>query len=244
MQGICLHTDSFLLRRLLHYRHRAKETAMDSNAIAQWAHDIRNTLGTVALYLESLERPAQADTAKVLVRSDALLKKAASMCSDLVREAGQKTARVPRQPFDVTRTIEEVLGLIAPIVPAATTLSLTGSGSVYAVANPKDMFRILFNLVHNAVGVARAAGTPRRIEIALEQSDAIVTVRIADDGPGLPQEVMARLFQRVSLSSSNGYGLSIARELAERNGAILDLSDAVRGTQFTIELQGIETTAA
>jgi hypothetical protein len=40
----------------------AMEAAMESNAIAQWAHDIRNTLGTVALYLESLERHYQSDT--------------------------------------------------------------------------------------------------------------------------------------------------------------------------------------
>jgi len=34
-----------------------QEAAMEANAIAQWAHDIRNTLATAALYLESLERP-------------------------------------------------------------------------------------------------------------------------------------------------------------------------------------------
>jgi hypothetical protein len=37
------------------------------------------------------------------------------------------------------------------------------SGPVYVTANPRDMFRILFYLIHNAVGVARTAGTPRRI---------------------------------------------------------------------------------
>jgi len=52
------------------------------------AHDIRNTLGTVSLYLESLERSSPADPAIVLTRSDALLKQAASMCSDLMREVG------------------------------------------------------------------------------------------------------------------------------------------------------------
>lgn len=213
---------------------------MDSNAIAQWAHDIRNTLGTVALYLESLERPSHADPAILLTRSDALLKQAASMCSDLMREAGQKSAGAPRQAFDITRTIEEVLGLIAPIVPPATTLQLAGSASAYAIANPKDVFRILFNLIHNAVAAARATGAPRHIALAVEQNDAIVTIRIADDGPGLPQEVRAHLFQRAPSASGNGYGLSIARELAERNGAFLELSETVSGTEFTIELQGIE----
>ena len=141
---------------------------MESNAIAHWAHDIRNTLGTVALYLESLERDGHSDTVRMLTRSDALLKKAACMCSDLMREAVQTSASVPRRTFDVTRTIEEVLGLIAPIVPAATTLSLASSAPVYVIADPKDVFRILFNLIHNAVGVARAAGTMRRIALTLE----------------------------------------------------------------------------
>jgi signal transduction histidine kinase len=216
------------------------EVAMDSNAIAQWAHDIRNTLGTVSLYLESLERPSQADPAIVLTRSDALLKRAASMCSDLMREAVQKGADAPRQAFDMAGTIEQVLGLIAPIVPPATTLHLAGNAPVYVVANPKDVFRILFNLIHNAVAAARATGAPRRIELALEQTDAVVTVRISDDGPGLPHDVRARLFQRTPSAGSNGYGLSIARELAERNGAFLELSDTASGTEFTIALQGVE----
>jgi signal transduction histidine kinase len=210
---------------------------MDSIAIAQWAHDIRNTLGTVALHLEALER--RTDTVGILARSNALLKKATSMCSDLMLEARQSGMKMPRQTFDVTRTIEEVIGLVAPVVPAATTLHLVSSGPVYVTANPKDLFRILFNLIHNAVGVARTAGTPRGIALALEQNDATVTIRVADDGPGLPDDVRKRLFQRdPSVVGGSGYGLSIARELAERNGAALELSDRVRGTEFTIELQG------
>lgn len=220
---------------------------MESNAIAQWAHDIRNTLGTVALYLESLEGSCEAGNNKALARSDALLKKAASMCSDLMREAAQRSSHVQRRTFDITRTIDEVLGLIAPIVPAATTLDLATSGPVYVVADPKDVFRILFNLVHNAVGVARTAGTPRSIRLALEQTNMTVTLRIADDGPGLPQAVKARLFQLFqherSASAGHGYGLSIARELAERNGTFLDLRDTVHGTEFTIELQGVDADA-
>lgn len=211
---------------------------MESNAIAQWAHDIRNTLGTVALYIETLDRRSELDTARVLARSDALLKKATSMCSDLMRAAVQSSDQVRRREFDVTRTIEEVLGLIAPIVPAATALDLVTSGPVYVTANPQDVFRILFNLIHNAVGVARNDGTMRRIALSIEQGHTTVTIRIADDGPGLPDPIKARLFHRGgSTTGGTGYGLSIARELAERNGALLELSDTARGTVFTIELQ-------
>ena len=212
---------------------------MDSNAIAQWAHDIGNTLETVALYLETLDR--QADTVGILARSDALLKKATSMCSDLMREARQSDKKMPRRTFDVTRTIEEVVELVAPVVPAATTLHLASSEPVYVTANPMDMFRILFNLIHNAVGVARTAGTLRQIALALEQNDATVTIRVADDGPGLPDDVRKQLFQRnTSTNACSGYGLSIACELAERNGATLELSDRVRGTEFTLKVQSAD----
>jgi signal transduction histidine kinase len=211
---------------------------MDPNAIAQWAHDIRNTLGTVALYLEALERPSRSDTVRMLSRSDALLKKATSMCSDLLREAGESGKDAPRRIFDVTSTVEEVVGLIAPTVPAATTLSLTSSRPIYVTANPKDVFRILFNLIHNAVGVARTGGTLQSIAVGLEEKDATVSIRIADDGPGLPDHVREQLFRRArSGTGGSGYGLAIARELAERNGAVLELADGARGTEFTIELQ-------
>ena len=102
-----------------------------------------------------------------MTRSDALLKQAANTRATLMREAVQKIEAAPRRRFDITRTIEKILRLIAPIVPAATTLRLEGSAPVYVLANPKDVFRILFNLIHNAVVATRATATPRRIELAV-----------------------------------------------------------------------------
>jgi signal transduction histidine kinase len=212
---------------------------MHQIALAQWAHDIRNTLGTIALHLEALERLGDPGTVRVATSSNALLKKAAGMCSDLMGEATE-TGTVQRRKFDAMQTIGEVFDLIAPVVPESTTLSVATRGPVYVMADPRDLFRILFNLIHNAVGVARAAGATRRIELSLEQSGTTVKIRIADDGPGLPEPVKARLFRRGgSTTGGSGHGLSIARELAERNGAMLRFSSSARGAEFTLELQGI-----
>jgi signal transduction histidine kinase len=215
---------------------------MQPIALAQWAHDIRNTLGTVALQLEMLERSSEPNTIRSATRGSALLKKATSMCSDLMQKAGQAGGGVRRRKFDVLQAIEEVVDLIAPVVPEPTTLSVVAAPRtpVYVMADPQDMFRILFNLIHNAVGAARAAGAMRRIELSLEQTGATVRIRIADDGPGLPEPVKTRLFRHSrSTTGTTGYGLSIARELAERNGMTLELSDCALGTEFTMELQGM-----
>jgi signal transduction histidine kinase len=213
---------------------------MQPIALAQWAHDIRNTLGTVALYLETLERPSEPETVQTVARTSALLAKAASMCNEAVREA-TRDAEVKRREFDVMTTIQQVVNLVAPLAPAPTRLRVEGDGPVLVMADPQDVFRILFNLIHNAVGVARHCGNLRRIDLFVEPMGASVKIRIVDDGPGLPETVLPRLFRRgQSTTGGSGYGISIARELAERNGGMLDLAPAANGTAFVLELQRVK----
>ena len=64
-------------------------------------------------------------------------------------------------------------------------------------------------------------------------------MKLADDGPGLPLEIRGRLFgtsPRRPSSTRHGYGLAIARELAERNGGMLSVATLHHGTTFTLQL--------
>jgi signal transduction histidine kinase len=71
------------------------------------------------------------------------------------------------------------------------------------------------------------------------RSPSGLTTSATRSGPS--RSISKWLFQRnPSVAGGSGYGLSIARELAERNGAALKLSDRVRGKEFTIELQGAD----
>ena len=73
----------------------------------------------------------------------------------------------------------------------------------------------------------------------------MVTVRISDDGPGLPKAVRGKLFRPLGNCKVNcgGLGISIARELAERNGATLRLGESKKGTAFVLELPGVRSIA-
>ncbi len=210
---------------------------MQPIALAQWAHDIRNTLGTVALYLETLERPAEPETIRIVSLTNTLIAKAAGMCSEAMRDA-TRGASVQRRNFDVMATIGQVFDLVAPILPKPVKLVTRSHGAVHVKADPQDIFRILFNLLHNAASVARQTQGIGQIEIAVETAGPFVRLRIVDDGPGLPEKVRARLFRTgESTTGGNGYGLAIARELAERNGGMLDLTDTASGTAFVLELE-------
>jgi hypothetical protein len=84
----------------------------------------------------------------------------------------------------------------------------------------------------------RTVGTPRRIALALEQNDATVTISIADDGPGLPNDIRKRLFRRNNSAAGGSYRLFDRARACGAQPAALALSDRARGTEFTIELPG------
>lgn len=72
----------------------------------------------------------------------------------------------------------------------------------------------------------------------------MVIVRIVDDGPSLPKAIRSRLFrQTASTTGGSGLGISIARELAERNGATLRLAGSTKGTTYVFELASVRAVA-
>jgi len=90
------------------------------------------------------------------------------------------------------------------------------------------------------VGTARAMS---HVTLLIERHDMTVTVRIADDGPGLPKAVRDNLFRQQPSSTGNGLGLAIARELTERNGGMLQHVESARGATFLVQLPAAGTIA-
>jgi signal transduction histidine kinase len=218
---------------------------------AQWAHDIRNALATVGLHLETLERLSGSGGREIALAAQTLMSRAAAMCNDAMAQNSQ-IASSRRRGFDIIKTIVQIANLLRATAPEGFEIRVAASGAFIVLADPQEVFRILFNLVHNAITIARQGKQMTHVTLLVERVGATVTVRIADDGPGLPKAVRAKLFrpQRSAtggnglgrssgLGLGSGLGLSIARELAERNGGVLQLVETARGATFMLELTGL-----
>lgn len=213
---------------------------------ARWAHDIRNALATVGLHLETLERLSGSRGREIANAAHVLMSRAAAMCGEAMTQSAQADARL--KPFDVARTVVQIANLLRPTAPDGFEIRVAGTGSFAVMADQQEVFRIVFNLLHNAIAIARRQTAEREpmthVTVLVERSEATVTVRIADDGPGLPKAVRDNLFRRQrSTTGGSGIGLSIARELAERNGGVLRHVESARGTAFVLELIGSATGA-
>jgi two-component system sensor histidine kinase RegB len=197
--------------------------------VAAAAHELGTPLATIKLV--SSELADELDDAlpeRTELGEDArLIREQADRCRDILRSmgrAGKDDASVRSAPFETV------------VREAAEPHSDRGIEIVWSVepdthADPRqphirrtpEIVHGLRNLVQNAVDFAR-----RRIWVDLRWSDARVHVRVIDDGPGYPPEVLGRLGdpflrsrarERRTSYEGMGLGLFIAKTLLERTGA-------------------------
>ena len=103
-----------------------------------------------------------------------------------------------------------------------------------------DLYQIIFNLVENGIKYNRPGGT-LHIEALRDGDNAVL--RITDTGVGVPEESISHLFERfyrvdkarARKSGGSGLGLSIVRNMVERNGGTICVSSVLgEGSVFTV----------
>jgi signal transduction histidine kinase len=104
----------------------------------------------------------------------------------------------------------------------------------------KDWERVFANLFLNAAQVMKKPG---RIDIGAQQMDGSLTITVADNGPGIPAEILPRLFRpnvstKVSGSKRSGLGLHIVDSIVNKYSGSVTAENRVRttGAIFTILL--------
>jgi signal transduction histidine kinase len=105
------------------------------------------------------------------------------------------------------------------------------------IADERRVRQILFNLLANAVSFSPAGGT---ITLSAERRDDALVFAVTDHGPGIPPEVLEKVFdwfETHSLGSHHrgtGIGLSLVRSFVELHGGTVDITSVVgEGTTVT-----------
>ncbi len=100
--------------------------------------------------------------------------------------------------------------------------------------------QVLWNIVRNAWRHGRKLAGSVRIVVSPSAQPGRLTLDVVDDGPGVPRETQAHLFEPFFTTEAHGTGLGlyIARELCEGNGARIDYVEGSGGGHFRITLKG------
>lgn len=203
-------------------------------AVAKISHDLRNILTTALLVADRLESstdPAMQRASKTLISS---VERAAELVGQTLSFAREGPPPVLRAPVPLAVLIDEIAETIRPIAPEAVIVN-----EIDPRMTPKldrtQIFRALSNLMRNA-----AEAQASRITVSAAASPRFITLKIADNGPGLPESAQANLFRPFIGSGrrgGTGLGLAIARDLVRAHGGELDLvSSGPEGTVFRMTL--------
>lgn len=219
---------------------RARLAAL-GEAVAKINHDLKNMLTSAQLASERLAGSKDPMVSQALPRLERALDRAVKLAADVLVYG--KTQEP--QPEVQTVPLDEALNEAA----AEARLSEAGIrlvskiGAERVTADPDQLHRILTNLLRNARQALEHQPDrigPGRVEVSIEALGGASLIRIADNGPGVPERIRERLFQPFAGSGrpdSTGLGLAIARELAQAHGGDLTLSlTGGQGTVFELRL--------
>ena len=151
------------------------------------------------------------------------------------------------EPVDLAETIRLVVAELGPLALGSNhILEPRTNDSIWAVADGQRVLQVARSLVENAL---RHTPEGTKVVISAEPRADAVELVVTDDGPGIPADHRAHVFDRFyrvdgAMASGSGLGLAIARELSELMGGKLELSEVEGRTTFTLRLpaaRGVST---
>lgn len=124
------------------------------------------------------------------------------------------------QPVDLNESVDQVLALVhSEVVGRKAKVEFRpGSGLPPAAAGRVEVQQIILNLVLNGLDAMKGAARGPLLEVSTLQEDGQLHLVVRDHGPGIPAEMMPRLFEAFVTTKNGGLGLGLAisRGIAER----------------------------
>jgi len=215
------------------------------------AHELRNPLSAINLYLKTIQEACQedgfeSDGRAVLV--DRLTSK--------VKEATNRIEGVIKRTMDFAKPSPPQMRLIELNDCVSKAIDLSGAilkkrdvqvelqlerRLPPCLADPLLVEEVLLNLISNAADALAEIPGPRRLAVSSALSEGSLCLRVEDSGPGIPEDLRDKIFDPffTTKGDGSGIGLSIARRIISNHGGRLDIGTSRwGGSKFIVHLPG------
>ncbi|KEZ77722.1 nitrogen regulation protein NR(II) [Salinisphaera hydrothermalis] len=207
------------------------------------AHEIKNPLGGLRGAAQLLEREIDDDGLKeyttVIIRE-------ADRLQNLVDDLLGPRRPPNKQLLNIHEPLEHVRALIDTELPPGITLERDYDPSIPEVrADREQLIQTFFNLVGNAVTALGTSGnillrtrTQRLFTIGGVKHRLVTRVDVVDNGPGIPRDLLPRIFHPMvsSRAEGTGMGLPIAQYLIHLHDGLIECESRPGQTMFSVFL--------
>jgi signal transduction histidine kinase len=206
------------------------------------AHEIKNPLTPIRLSTEHLQEVWKRDRAHFETVFDRCTENILRQVEELRTIATEFStySHIPKSvqvPGDLAETVREVVEGYRAAPPQGVEIAQEVSDpSLPARFDARLLGRALRNLLENAIRVSAGGG---KVTVVAERVDGVAEIRVSDRGPGVPPEMLARIFEPYFSTQvgGTGLGLSIAQRVAEEHGGSIRARNlAAGGLEVTITI--------
>jgi two-component system OmpR family sensor kinase len=216
---------------------------------ADASHELRTPLASIRGYAELTRRsgqPLSADVAYALGRVESEAERMTALVEDLLLLARLDAGRpLARDEVDLTELVVDVVSDAHAVSRDHRWELDLPDDPVLVTGDQPRLHQVLANLLANA-RIHTPAGT--RVQVSVSVSGAQVTLRVDDDGPGIPEDLKAQVFERFArgdssrshTTGSTGLGLAIVAAVAAAHGGSVEVSSRPGATSFQVHLRRAE----
>jgi signal transduction histidine kinase len=218
--------------------------------LAMVSHELRTPLNTILGWAELLVSGKCGALDERAVRAAATISRNARLQSQLIEDLldvsriASGTLRLNLQRSDVARLVSAQAESARPAALAkqVTVEIEVARAPLEASCDPARIEQVMTNLLSNAIKFSPRGS---RVMVRLDGDEHTWTVRVSDQGPGIPPDLLPHIFEpfwqadRTSTRRHGGLGLGLAivRRIVELHGGEIDAhSQSDRGTTFTIRV--------
>lgn len=210
--------------------------------IADAAHELRTPLSVVSAQAHVLgcartdedRKQAQSELQDGLDRAALLIRQLLT-----VARLDTQVAQPIREPLDLDELMRGIVATQASrFLEAGLDLAYLGCGPVVLVGDGQSLRSAVENLLENAL---KYAGVGAQVELEVSQEGGEVCIRVADDGPGVAEEHLSRLFERFyrvpgTTAMGSGLGLAIVQRVVEEHGGTVIPGPGLQGHGLSVGL--------
>ena len=204
------------------------------------AHEVRNPLNAARLQLELLDRRIrrQVGPDPKLTEPTELanheLERLTNLLNDFLSFARPPELHI--HEHDVIAIGRQVIELEKPLAQQrGVELSFADRSPIIAHVDSGKIHQIIQNLVRNGLEATHKGG---RVSVAIGNGDNEVHIRVTDNGPGIPSDVLQRIFEPFfsTKESGTGMGMAIVHSLVTMHGGKIDFTTGPSGTRFDVAI--------
>jgi signal transduction histidine kinase len=203
------------------------------------AHEIRNPIAAAKSLVQQMgEDPTSVENVEYAKVALSELDRVEHRVSHLLKYAKEEDYRF--ELVNLATVVDSALTqLRAKLDAGKVAVSRNYIGGPTVQADPEKLRQVFANVLDNAIDALTPVPEGRRIELFVENGDRRATVRVRDNGAGIPAEKIERIFSPffTTKEKGTGLGMAISKKIVEAHQGAIDVASEVgRGTEFRIVL--------